>query len=93
MLLCVLSQAEPHLGVTQVCLEVINRANPSLCKCFLLGVSHWRAQLYVSESFSIGWQMLHWASQVEMATHSSVLAWRIPWAEESGRLESLVLAC
>ena len=24
----------------------------------------------------------------EMATHSSVLAWRIPWAEEPGRLQS-----
>ena len=47
----------------------------------------------VSESFSIGWQMLHWASEEEMATHSRVLAWRIPWAEESGRLESLVLSC
>ena len=22
----------------------------------------------------------------EMATHSSILAWRIPWAEEPGRL-------
>ena len=26
----------------------------------------------------------------EMATHSSVLAYRIPWTEESGRLQSLV---
>ena len=25
----------------------------------------------------------------EMATHSSVLAWRTPWTEESGRLESM----
>ena len=25
----------------------------------------------------------------EMATHSSVLAWRIPWTEESGRLQSI----
>ena len=25
----------------------------------------------------------------EMATHSSILAWRIPWAEEPGRLQSL----
>ena len=25
----------------------------------------------------------------EMATHSSILAWRIPWTEESGRLQSL----
>ena len=25
----------------------------------------------------------------EMATHSSILAWEIPWIEESGRLQSL----
>ena len=25
----------------------------------------------------------------EMATHSSILAWRIPWAEEHGGLQSL----
>ena len=25
----------------------------------------------------------------EMATHSSILAWRIPWAEEPGRLQSM----
>ena len=24
-----------------------------------------------------------------MATHSSILAWEIPWAEEPGRLESI----
>ena len=26
----------------------------------------------------------------EMATHSSILAWRIPWTEEPGRLQSTV---
>ena len=26
--------------------------------------------------------------QVEMATHSSILAWKIPWTEEPGRLQS-----
>ena len=26
-----------------------------------------------------------------MATHSSVLAWRIPWTEEPGRLQSMGL--
>ena len=26
----------------------------------------------------------------EMATHSSILAWRIQWMEESGRLHSMV---
>ena len=25
----------------------------------------------------------------EMATHSNVLAWRIPWTEEPGRLQSV----
>jgi len=25
----------------------------------------------------------------EMATYSSILAWKIPWTEESGRLESM----
>ena len=26
----------------------------------------------------------------EMATHSSILAWRIPWMEKRGRLQSTV---
>ena len=26
-----------------------------------------------------------------MATHSSIVAWRIPWAEEPGRLQSIGL--
>ena len=25
----------------------------------------------------------------EVATHSSILAWRIPWTEKSGRLQSM----
>ena len=29
------------------------------------------------------------ALEKEMATHSSVLAWRIPWMEEPGRLQSM----
>ena len=27
----------------------------------------------------------------EMATHSSTLAWKIPWTEEPGRLQSMEL--
>ena len=26
-----------------------------------------------------------------MATHSSIIAWRIPWTEEPGRLQSMEL--
>ena len=28
----------------------------------------------------------------EMATHSSILAWEIPWTEEPGRLQSMGVA-
>ena len=27
----------------------------------------------------------------DMATHSSILAWRIPWTQEPGRLQSIGL--
>ena len=29
------------------------------------------------------------APEKEMATHFSILAWRIPWTEEPGRLQSM----
>ena len=31
------------------------------------------------------------SQEKEMATHSSILAWRIPWTEEAGRLQSMGL--
>ena len=34
---------------------------------------------------SLGWED---PLEKEMATHSNILAWRIPWTEESGRLQS-----
>ena len=38
-------------------------------------------------------QFLDWEVTLEkkMATHSSILAWRIPWTEESGGLQSMGL--
>ena len=35
---------------------------------------------------SLGWEDL---LEKEMATHSSILAWRIPWTEEPDRLQSM----
>ena len=35
---------------------------------------------------SLGWEDL---LKKEMATHSSTLAWQIPWTEEPGRLQSM----
>ena len=36
-------------------------------------------------------QSLSWEDPLEkgMATHSSILAWRIPWTEEPGGLQSM----
>ena len=31
------------------------------------------------------------ALEKEMATHSSIFAWRIPWTEEPGKLQSMGL--
>ena len=35
---------------------------------------------------SLGWEDL---LEKEMATHSNILAWKIPWTEELGRLQSM----
>ena len=35
------------------------------------------------------WELLQWASEKAMATHSSVLAWRIPGTGEPGGLQSM----
>ena len=35
---------------------------------------------------SLGWE---YSLQKGIATHSSILAWRLPWTEEPGRLYSL----
>ena len=37
---------------------------------------------------SLGWED---PLEEEMATHSGILAWRIPWTEEPGRLQSMGL--
>ena len=34
-------------------------------------------------------EFLKYASHSTMATHSSTLAWKIPWMEEPGRLQSM----
>jgi len=35
---------------------------------------------------SLGWED---PLEREMATHSSILAWKIPWTKEPGRLQSM----
>ena len=44
--------------------------------------------MWETEVQSLGWEDL---LEKEMVTHSSMLAWKIPWMEEPGRLESMGL--
>ena len=37
---------------------------------------------------SLGWED---SLEKEMASHSSIFAWRIPWTEEPGRIQSMGL--
>ena len=43
---------------------------------------------YTSQVRSLLFPFLHHLEK-EMAIHSSILAWRIPWMEEPGRLQSM----
>ena len=54
------------------------------------GGSDGKASAYNEED---GVQSLGWEDPLEkeMATHSSTLAWKIPWTEECGRLQSMGL--
>ena len=45
-------------------------------------------KLQETQNQSLGWED---PLEKEMATHSSILAWRIPWTEEPGRLQSMGL--
>ena len=51
-----------------------------------------RASRWLCSPMQETWvQSLGWENPLEesMATHSSVLAWRIPWTEEPGGLQSM----
>ena len=44
--------------------------------------------MWGTQVLSLGWED---HLEKEMATHSSTLAWKIPWTEEPGRLQSMGL--
>ena len=57
------------------------------------GADGWGPRLWGSGQESLGW-MFQLSLQDDpleegMATHSSILAWRIPWTEEPGGLQSM----
>ena len=46
----------------------------------------WETQVRTQGSKTLGWEN---PLEKKMATHSSILAWRIPWTEEPGGLQSI----
>ena len=42
-------------------------------------------ELQETQVWSLGWED---PLEKDMVTHSSILAWKIPWTEEPGRLQS-----
>ena len=51
---------------------------------------NWELSRVESESSSVLWSSIRVPQgEKEMATHFSVLAWRIPWMEKPGRLQSI----
>ena len=65
------------------CLTWQSGACPTACGV----VTKWnRPEIWEMRVRSLGWED---PLEEGMATHSSVLAWSIPWTEEPGRLQSM----
>ena len=71
------------VGISQICLSLATVSQRSSLVAqtvkSLLAVQETRVR-------SLGWED---PMEKEMATHSSILAWKIPWMEEFGRLQSM----
>ena len=63
-----------------------------ICACVYMGfsVAQWQDCTCGAgdQDSTLGWDD---PLEESMATHSSILAWRIPWTEEPGRLQSMGL--
>ena len=73
---------------------VLVRTRSSPCPVLLppQGGAEWEAVLHLASvgaaHFPCFWPLLP-LSEKAMAPHSSTLAWKIPWMEEPGRLQSM----
>jgi len=53
----------------------------------VLEMSHMKQFCVIFQPLQYGW-LCNTLPEKAMVTHSSTLAWKIPWVEEAGRLQS-----
>ena len=72
-----------------LCLASFRTPRPNLPVTYLVAQTVKRLPaVWETQVRSLGWEDL---LEKEMATHSSTLAWKIPWTEEPGGLQSMGL--
>ena len=75
----------PDLGI-----KVTTLMSPALAGRFFTTSAIWETHIHVYVHRSRGFMHVYmYMSEKAMAPHSSTLAWKIPWAEEPGRLQSM----
>ena len=76
-------------GAWQATVHGVTRSRTRLNTFFLSFVAKVVKNLPATQKTQV--QSLGWEDplEMEMAAHSSILAWKIPWTEELGRLQSM----
>ena len=71
--------------------SLLKMSNFSLCSDFPGGASDKEPSSQCRKHKRSGFNPLSWEDPLdkEIATHSNILAWRIPWTEEPGRVQSM----
>ena len=82
MFICINKDVRPHLHL--FCAHLLN----FICVCRLLGLRRLLLPMQKLRVPSLGRED---SLEEGMATHSSILDWRIPWTEEAGGLQSMGL--
>ena len=74
--------------VTQLCMTLSDTVDCSLPGSSIHGIFQVRVLEWGAIAFSVFCgSLMIFSLEKEMAVHSSLLAWKIPWMEEPGRLQ------
>ena len=82
-------KVESESEVTQSCLILSDPMDCSLPGSSIHGIFQARILKWVAIAFSMLYNFYAIILEKAMAAHSSTLAWKIPWMEEPGRLQSM----